>query len=320
MFRYETFQSNAAEAPVMRRWILFALVASLLIHGGFVWWAYQKRMQGFLRPSDAPVVIPRVFKLKQVSIAKPDDSTEPLAKLQENANSKPKPIDVPSEKPVPSEVTMAPQIPDLSKEIMKEKPKAESAGRDLAALEAGSRTEMDKRLHGLDSAILKEGPRLPRQPVIATSGGRVGSGEGDMTNSVPGLKSLDEALAATGPLHSGDKAGMPGGALFEYDKYGLRPEAVEQLNKLGLLIEKNPKATFSIEGHTDSFGSPDYNLRLSEKRAEAVKIWLVENMHIAPERISTKGYGSARMLVEGATQDEQAPNRRVEIVVKTNRK
>ena len=114
---------------------------------------------------------------------------------------------------------------------------------------------------------------------------------------------------------------MPGGTLFEYDSYNLRPESLTELQKVGDLIQRNPKATFSIEGHTDSFGSPGYNIELSEKRAESVKIWLVEMMQIAPDRIQTRGFGNTKPIVSSEkSKEEQAPNRRVEIVVKTGRR
>ena len=85
--------------------------------------------------------------------------------------------------------------------------------------------------------------------------------------------------------------------------------------------QRNPNATFSIEGHTDSFGSPEYNIQLSEKRAESVKIWLVEMMQISPGRIQTRGFGNTKPIVSSdKSKEEQAPNRRVEIVVKTGRR
>jgi outer membrane protein OmpA-like peptidoglycan-associated protein len=133
--------------------------------------------------------------------------------------------------------------------------------------------------------------------------------------------SIDRALEMTGPLPAGNKPiGMPGGALYDYNSWDLRPEAIDQLQKLGELIKRNPKATFSIEGHTDSTGTPEYNQTLSEMRAQAVRDWLVAVMKIAPERIQTRGFGSTKLIVPGDRSiEEQAPNRRVEIVIKTNR-
>ena len=113
---------------------------------------------------------------------------------------------------------------------------------------------------------------------------------------------------------------MRGGALFQYDKADLLQQAIDDLQKLGELIQRNPRANFIIEGHTDSFGDPTYNEQLSQRRADAVKTWLVANMGIATERIQTKGYGRSKLIVSADHSiEEQAPNRRVEIVIKTNR-
>jgi outer membrane protein OmpA-like peptidoglycan-associated protein len=170
--------------------------------------------------------------------------------------------------------------------------------------------------------MMEKSNRAKGQPMIKVPTGPKGGdgGLGSMAG-IPGRQSLDDALARTGPLPVGDKPiGMPGGALYEYNSYELRPEAMEQLRKLGELIRRNPRATFSIEGHTDATGTPEYNQTLSEKRAESVKLWLVQFMGIAPERIQTKGFGSTKLIVPGdRSVDEQQPNRRVEIVIKTNR-
>jgi len=58
--------------------------------------------------------------------------------------------------------------------------------------------------------------------------------------------------------------------------------AIGQLQKLGTLIQRNSKATFSVEGYTDSFGTFEYNLDLSQRRADSVKRYLVEVMQIKP--------------------------------------
>ena len=64
---------------------------------------------------------------------------------------------------------------------------------------------------------------------------------------------------------------MPDDQLFNYDSADLQASAIAQLQKLGMLIQRNPKATFAVEGYTDSLGSPDYNLELSQRRADGVK-------------------------------------------------
>ncbi len=325
MSRYDTYHAAPVSPSAMRWWIAMALFLSLLIHAGLLIYAYHRRMTGFTKPLDDKPVVARVFQMKQVAIPKIEDAGEKVAKIMEKtAPVAVKQVEIPIEKPQIQEVQVAPQITDLSKQIFTEKPRVDSAGLEaLANMEAGSRTAIDKALTAANTALLTESPRISaHQPSVTTAAGdRLGSGSGDSAISVPGMKSLDDALAQTGPLHAGEKAGMPGGALFEYDSYDLRSDSLEQLRKLGMLVEKNPNATFSIEGHTDSFGSPDYNQKLSEQRAESVKAWLVNNMGIAPQRIQTRGYGNTKWLVSpDKTKEEQAANRRVEIVVKTNRK
>ena len=84
----------------------------------------------------------------------------------------------------------------------------------------------------------------------------------------PRFSSLDDLLAggaevtpATAPIL------MPTDLLFEYDSSTLKPEAASSLAKLGTLIARNSESTFRVEGHTDSFGSEDYNKALSLRRA-----------------------------------------------------
>ena len=89
---------------------------------------------------------------------------------------------------------------------------------------------------------------------------------------------------------------MPTDLLFDYDQINLRVEALANLEKLGTLIRRNPQATFIIEGHTDSFGSEEYNLDLSGRRADTVKAWLVAMMKIPPDRIVARGFGESDSL------------------------
>src|SRR5258708_18513700 len=106
---------------------------------------------------------------------------------------------------------------------------------------------------------------------------------------------------------------MPTDLLFDYDSANLRDGATASLQKLGRLIQRNPQAVFRVEGHTDSFGSDDYNLDLSQRRAETVKDWLVQNMNIDAHRIQTRRYGKTRLLVPWRRcRDEQQLYRRLE--------
>src|SRR5436305_1307144 len=114
-------------------------------------------------------------------------------------------------------------------------------------------------------------------------------------------------------------AALPDDQLFEYDSDMLQSSAITQLQKLGTLIQRNPKATFTVEGYTDSFGAFEYNLDLSQRRADSVKRYLVEVMRISPAQIETHGYGSTKFRASpSGSIEEQSPNRRVEVVVHTS--
>ncbi len=79
-----------------------------------------------------------------------------------------------------------------------------------------------------------------------------------------------------------------------------------------------------ISGHTDSKGSEEYNQKLSEKRAESVKKWLIENAGVNPKIIEISGYGESRPVAPNTNPDGsdnpegRQKNRRVEIVIKKN--
>ena len=99
---------------------------------------------------------------------------------------------------------------------------------------------------------------------------------------------------------------------FEFDKATLRPENRELLSKIvGILLTSKNYGIY-VYGHTDNIGSEEYNLELSQRRAQSVRDYLAEN-GMAPEIITTKGFGKSRPLVPGSSEMAQAKNRRVEI-------
>lgn len=101
---------------------------------------------------------------------------------------------------------------------------------------------------------------------------------------------------------------------FEFDSAGLTPQAIETLTPLGHALSDARLAdgAFLIAGHTDAKGTFDYNLRLSQRRAEAVRRFLIENFKIEPERLVAKGFGERHLKV--AQSPRAAENRRVQIV------
>lgn len=97
---------------------------------------------------------------------------------------------------------------------------------------------------------------------------------------------------------------------FEFDTERLTPGAREVLDDFGGMLRGQPDLTVEIIGHTDSMGSPDYNQRLSEQRAEAVKQHLVER-GIADERLSASGRGEGQPVASNDTEEGRDANRRV---------
>ncbi len=134
-----------------------------------------------------------------------------------------------------------------------------------------------------------------------------------------GFSSLDGLLGKTGGgIPDGTKPIlMPTDLLFAYNEWELREEARLSMMKLGFIIQTNPGSRFIIEGHTDTIGGEDANYQLSLRRAGAVRDWLVNVLKIDGNNMQAVGYGKSRPLVNpNGTPDEQALNRRVEIMIK----
>jgi len=98
---------------------------------------------------------------------------------------------------------------------------------------------------------------------------------------------------------------------FAFGKARIRPVSYPILDEVADVIRNNPKIRVRIEGHTDTIGGRKYNLRLSQKRAEAVREYLVEK-GIGPDRLVAKGYGLSRPIESNRTKAGRAANRRVE--------
>jgi OOP family OmpA-OmpF porin len=102
---------------------------------------------------------------------------------------------------------------------------------------------------------------------------------------------------------------------FEFNKSDIRESDVAELQKAVRFIRKYPGAKVRLEGHTDSIGTDEYNQRLSERRAEAVKDYLVKEGAARASKISTVGYGESRPVASNDTEEGRAQNRRVEVLI-----
>jgi outer membrane protein OmpA-like peptidoglycan-associated protein len=107
---------------------------------------------------------------------------------------------------------------------------------------------------------------------------------------------------------------LPGSILFDFNSDEIRADAGGTLSELVGVLAAYADRPVRIEGHTDSIASEEYNQRLSEKRAAAVRGWLEAN-GIAQGRLTTVGHGESRPVAANDTADGRQRNRRVEVVV-----
>ena len=101
------------------------------------------------------------------------------------------------------------------------------------------------------------------------------------------------------------------GLRFSFDSAELRPESVELVRDIAQMLRANSEWKMQIAGHTDSTGAPDYNIGLSERRAEAVRLALVEN-GVESWRLGSEGRGESQPKADNDTLAGRAINRRVE--------
>lgn len=348
-YEFGDFQEALLAGKKQRNWLFVGLLASLLLHAALCFYFYRTSFQGLGAIAKAPPD-PPTFKVKAVDLQALDkpgmDQNQPAAKPEPDKTAEQLPDEKKSFDQLLQDVQSTAAIPDDTRDVLPEKPQFEQPPVESLAKELENPAQ-----------ILSNSPNATREQTLindAANSGRPmpamtgtelatsttikrpnvfnklpGDSAGPVRGKTPGFSDLDQLLAQRGPLGSGTKLRMPDDQLFGYDSAELQPSAMDQLQKLATLINRNKKATFSIEGYTDSFGSPDYNLELSQRRADSVKAYLVQTMGIDPAQVETHGYGATKFLVQphpvvAGTPDEQAeidrqrPNRRVVIVVHTS--
>ncbi|MBV8846808.1 MAG: OmpA family protein, partial [Bryobacterales bacterium] len=102
--------------------------------------------------------------------------------------------------------------------------------------------------------------------------------------------------------------------LFDTGQYTLKPGAREKLAKVAGIILSHPGLKIQVEGHTDSIGGDDYNMKLSENRANSVRSYLT-GQGISPDIVTARGFGKTRPVADNSTAAGRQANRRVEMVV-----
>ena len=320
-----------------RNWLLVGLIGSLTLHALLCLVFYRTRFQP-AEVLDLDQHPSPTFKMKSVDLEPQPlekaaaDQTDPAGKLNPDKTDVQLPVEQKSFDKLLEEVHASAAVPDDTRDVLPDKPKVESTNPNTLINDIEQTT----------AQMLATSPNAAREQSLLTDAGESGRQQpamngteiaasttikrpnnfnsipgdsaGPRTNRVPGFSDLKSLLSQKGPLGSGTKLLMPDNQLFAYDSAELRPS--ELLAKLGTLIRRNPRATFTIEGYTDAYGSDYYNLDLSQRRAESVKQYLVQVIGINSAQIETRGYGKAKLLTSpDASIEEQQINRRVVIVV-----
>ena len=102
-------------------------------------------------------------------------------------------------------------------------------------------------------------------------------------------------------------------ALFDFNKYEIKPDFYPHLDEIVTVLKENPDLVIEIQGHTDNVGSTQYNKKLSENRAKAVKKYLIKK-GISNQRLIAVGFGFSRPRTNNRSEEGRALNRRVELL------
>jgi OOP family OmpA-OmpF porin len=122
-----------------------------------------------------------------------------------------------------------------------------------------------------------------------------------------GGKTLREQLDETGKI-------ITHGILFDVNSAKIKGESYKTLQEIGQLLQDDPQLRLSIEGHTDSDGTDEHNLTLSQDRANSVRDYLVSTFKIDTGRLEAKGWGESKPIDTNDTAEGKANNRRVELI------
>ncbi len=319
-----------------RQFIAAALVLSLGLHLGLLWWfndihvgtfAIPALKKHFVQPTrlkriEIPPLAPD--QVAPVSVVPPPQAQQAApSRLPEAIQSVPQslpgapPVSAPDRVPG-SPAAFAPVVPappaSTSPYSLNDKAKIDA---EIARLAVGPSAA------GLP-ALTPSTPTLPGASLTMGNevAGQDGKGTTPNTSALPSLDQVTAQFRMPPPtlnpnLPQPVVLTLPTDILFDFDSAQLRPGAENVLQQALAYIRKYPRADVEVDGHTDSFGAVAYNQKLSLDRATAVGEWLRRDLASPDFSVTAKGFGATRPVVpQSGTIAEQQKNRRVEIVLR----
>ncbi len=323
MPRYDAYVPQSPSLSPQKGWIITALTGSLVVHVGLYLFFRFQTVDYFAvatPPPPKPETIQRV-KVFEETKKKPD---EIKAVLPEKKSEPKKELVLPAEQMKPDEITVSPKHNPLDSKALfgNEKPTIELTKNDTSPV-----ANIDNALTRLPDSMFNDhpGPKIiaKRESDPGPDGDGASKAIQVAGNDVEGI--LSGLTNGTGAAR---RLSLPGNLTFAYDSADISDDGRREMGKIAEAFRKFlgddlRSATFIVEGHTDPTGTPEYNHRLSERRAESVKAWLVATLSLDPSHVQTIGYGATRP-VEGVpltgTVEELQAHRRTEIVVRRAKK
>jgi outer membrane protein OmpA-like peptidoglycan-associated protein len=325
MPRYDAYIAQQQPPSPTRGWFISALTGSLVVHVGLAIFFNFKTLDNFgpaeFPPAKAQSTLHRVKIIEE----KPKKPDEVRTVLPDRKTPEKRELTLPSELPKPDEISVAPQHKqiDTSKMFAEEKPVIE-----VAKLNTTPKTNPDDLLPKLDDSFFNTGRTGPKVAArLSSSPGPDGDGTARAIQ-VAGQNVEGILTGLTKGTGASRRLSLPGNLTFGYDDADVSIDGRRELDKIAEALRKFlgsdlPKAIFIIEGHTDPTGSPEYNLKLSERRAESVRAWFVANLGLNPDNVKTVGYGATRpaegVPLAGSIEEMQG-HRRTEIVIRRAKK
>ncbi|NNC88982.1 MAG: OmpA family protein [Akkermansiaceae bacterium] len=312
--------------------MLVAVLGAVLLHAGVLWG--MARLGITFEMADALEWRSRSFKVEQVEVIPESSAIEPAEEdvpvPPEDASTLLTEIEELLPELENLEIDVSPDIAEPEVAIQMEQPAlaGDEAGELLEPVKA---PEVSSRLEevGKSEALFQEVPEgrvvieegtvqadIPDPDEFLKDAARKGAGGLSDEGLLEGYTGLGKLLTLPAGELNRSRAALPSDLLFSYDSAELKQSARLGLMKLAILIDRNPRMYCILEGHTDLFGTEEYNADLSRRRAEAVKYWLVKSLRLDGERIVVRGYGKTKPKVKEGSIDEQAINRRVDILMR----